>query len=207
MYRIISLEKDFMDKAHDDIVFAALIGCSTYNPEKNEVYTPKYQWAGIKKRLASAYGCSTRTIQRKLDKWAEDGLITPSIYFTDDGGSYVEVYVIKQFFDGSFMRIDNDFAYDFTTIITKPHAFRIYCYLKNKNEWKHGYRFSLKKMCSLLGYAQNSRINNGVIKEAIGALEDNGLLTLSRVIIGKDLLYRVDRVNDNIIFNRKKVIV
>lgn len=91
--RRFSLEDDFMNFKTNDLLYGFMRGLSTARPIENDKwqeYLPIKTFKKNKKLIAGICDCSTRTIERHIDKLFEAGLLNEGVEIVEQNGKQYE---------------------------------------------------------------------------------------------------------------------
>jgi Mn-dependent DtxR family transcriptional regulator len=177
--RQFSLDEDFMNYKTNDILYGFLRSLSTVKPEYEngketyKEYLPKVEYVKNKKNIAALCGCSTKTIERHLDKLAEAGLIDEEIIVQtviNDKGEEKEYEYPSFSFPLNrthFKKIDKELL-KYLLQTRNANAIRVFLYLKNQLDChKPSYDFTNVELNVALGYSPKTDAGMTYICESL----------------------------------------
>ena len=171
MTRKFSLERDFMNLTTDDLVLGYLQHIATFHPEEKVLYIPVAKVSKEKATIAFMIDKSSKTVQRKIDKLIENGLVSKRMMKLN--GKDTAVYEIPQKTSGIYKVIDEEMMW-YIVSTRRQFALKIYIYLLNKYDWKKQegnemYSFTCKELAEAVGYTSSSA-DTGTITSVISQL-------------------------------------
>lgn len=183
--RAFSLEETFMNYKVDDILFGFMRGLSTVRPpvegQEHREYLIKKNYTKNKKLIAGICGCSTKTIDRHLDKLFENGLIDEGIEVIN--GKDVPCYWFPKV-EGKYEIVEQDMVRHLVNTRSQ-NTIKIYIYLLNKYKWKRQtndkYVFTERELGSALGYSENTDTFYEPMKYLLASLMSEGLITYKKI--------------------------
>lgn len=189
--RVFSLEEDFMNWKTNDLLYAFMRCLSTAKPEVEEgkmvktannkvkyrEYLPIKTFKKNKKVIAEICGCTTRTIDRQLEKLFECGLLDEGVeVITMNGKEYdYECFWFPYDYDGTFKIVDKD-VIEYLVHTRNGQAIRIYLYLLNKYQWKKDYVFTIQEIKEALGYSATTKTVDTLIKNVLASFKAEGVI-------------------------------
>lgn len=178
MTRKFSLETDFMNLSVDDIVFGYLQHLATFHPEKQTLYVPVDKVSKEKGTIAEMIDKTARTVQNKINKLIENGLIIKEMMNLN--GNETAVYVIPQTTIGRYQIIKDDMMWYLLTT-RKQNILKIYVYLLNKYDWKakdkEMYSFTNEELLAAIGYKASSFGSyTSVLTTILNSLKREGII-------------------------------
>lgn len=200
--RVFSLEQDFMNWRTNDLLYAFMRCLSTARPEvedgkmvktannkvKYREYLPIKTFKQNKKLIAGICNCSTKTIDRHIEKLAEAGLLDEGIERIEINGKQYdyECFWFPYDYDGAYKIIDKEII-NYLVNTRNSHAIRIYLYLLNKYQWKKNYLFTIQELREALGYAASTQSCDTLIKNVLASFKAEGIIKYERHIDEKDV--------------------
>jgi hypothetical protein len=199
--RRFSLEEDFMNWSTNDLLYGFLRSLSTArldidddgkviktksgNDKWREYLTVK-EYKKNKKTIAGICGCSTKTIDRHIDKLFEKGLLDEGIeVITVNGKEYeYECFWFPYDEDGLYKIVDKD-VIKYLVYTRNAHAIRIYLYLLNKYQWKKDsgdYIFTIQELKEALGYAATTKSCDELIKCVLASFKAEGIIAYEKFV-------------------------
>lgn len=162
-----SLEDDFMNYDSDDLLYGYMRSISTAAPNggKYKEYLSKKNYAREKSSIAKTLNCSTRTVDRHLDKLIQVGLVTESKI------DELEIYTFPYDYDGKY-ELTEPQVIKYVVDAHSAQGVRIYIYLLNKYKWKKDYVFTISELKKALGYAATTKTAESTIKNCLASLKD-----------------------------------
>ena len=188
--RRFSLEEDFMNFNTDDLLYGFLRSLSTAEPlyekgkpnGKYEEYLTKKEYLKNKKAIAAICGCSTRTVERHLERLFEMGLLDEGIKEVnidnkDGTESHYEYSCFWFPYDesGKYKILDKEMV-GYLVATRNPQCIRVYLYLLNKFEWKPDYSFTLLELQKALGYSENTKGLSTMFGNIVDSLAREGII-------------------------------
>lgn len=172
--RIFSLDKTFMDFHSDDIVYSFMRTLSTAKPvdKRYKEYLPLTELTKHKRVLAGICGCSTRTINRKIDSLIEKGLVDTELLDNKT------VYIFPIDKEQPFKLVDKE-VLKYLIYTRNPQCIRVYLYLLNKYQWKSDYVFTIQEIKIALGYSLNTKTADEIIKTILTSFSAEGIIKFS----------------------------
>lgn len=194
--RRFSLEEDFMNYSTDDLLYGFMRSISTskenvakgiksegkqLEKENRTEYLTVKNFQKEKKVIAGICGCTTRTINNRLDKLKECGLVDEQeISVEENGKIYVyPSYTFPYNYDGKYKIIDRDML-SYLINTRNANAIRVYLYLLNAS-YKPDYVFTQDEIKKALGYAKTTQTAEGVIKDILTSLQKEGIIRYENV--------------------------
>lgn len=193
--RRFSLEEDFMNFNTDDLLYGFLRSLSTAEPlyekgkpnGKYEEYLTKKDYLKNKKAIAAICGCSTRTIERHLERLFEMGLLDEGIKEVniDNKDGTENHYEYECFWfpydeSGKYKLLDKEMV-GYLVSTRNPQCIRVYLYLLNKYEWKANYSFTLLELQKALGYSENTKGLSTMFGNIVDSLAREGIIKYENV--------------------------
>ena len=187
--RRFSLEEDFMNYKTDDLLYTFMRTLSTARPEEGKVnkegkpifkeYLPKKDFLKHKGEIAGICGCSTKTIDRHIEKLFENDLLEEGVEIVKDGDKEYQYkcYWFPYDENGKYKILDKDFI-RYLIDTRNAQCIRVYLYLLNKYQYKKNYTFTYKEILIALGYSPDtsttsiSNIIDSFCREGILEVED-----------------------------------
>lgn len=163
-----SLEDDFMNYNTDDLLYGYMRSISTAAPDgekKYKEYLSRKNYLKEKSAIAKTLNCSTRTVDRHLDKLIEAGLVAK------DKIGELEVFVFPYDYTGKYELAEPQ-VIKYVVDVHSAQGVRIYIYLLNKYKWKKDYVFTITELKKALGYAEKTKTADSTIKNCLAALKD-----------------------------------
>lgn len=188
--RRFSLEEDFMNFNTDDLLYGFLRSLSTAEPlyEKGKLsgkyqeYLTKKEYLKNKKAIAGICGCSTRTVERHLERLFECGLLEEGIkeVIIDNKDGTESSYDYPCFWfpydeKGKYKLLDKEMV-SYLVATRNPQCIRVYLYLLNKFEWKTNYSFTLLELQKALGYSENTKGLSTMFGNIVDSLAREGII-------------------------------
>lgn len=188
--RRFSLEEDFMNFNTDDLLYGFLRSLSTAEPlyekgklnGKYEEYLTKKDYLKNKRAIAAICGCSTRTVERHLERLFEMGLLEEGIkevnILNKDGTESHYDYPCFWFpYDekGRYKILEKDMI-SYLVATRNAQCIRVYLYLLNKYEWKPDYSFTLLELQKALGYSENTKGLSTMFGNIVDSLAREGII-------------------------------
>lgn len=188
--RRFSLEEDFMNFNTDDLLYGFLRSLSTAEPlhekgklsGKYEEYLTKKEYLKNKKAIAAICGCSTRTVERHLERLFEMGLLEEGIKEVniDNKDGTESHYEYPCFWfpyneKGKYKLLDKEMV-SYLVATRNPQCIRVYLYLLNKYEWKPDYSFTLLELQKALGYSENTKGLSTMFGNIVDSLAREGII-------------------------------
>lgn len=174
--RRMPVEDAWLNYGIDSLIYSYMINIASTRPvaaAKYELYLPIKKYKRHQKILAKLCGnISTRTLERKLNKIIEEG------YIKKDEENYLFPYDENE----HYFMISNETLFFFCST-SNSLMIKLYVYLGYRWHWKkyhyeHEYNFTIKELCLMMGYSENSR--NQMLENAIGmclaTLKRNGFI-------------------------------
>lgn len=205
--RVFSLENDFMNWNSNDLLYAFMRCLSTAKPEmdsngkmiktangkvKYREYLPIKNFKKNKKLIAGICDCSTRTIDRHLDKMFECGILDEGIERVEINGTQYdyECFWFPYDYDGAYKIVEKD-VIQYLVNTRNSQAIRIYLYLLNKYQWKRDnrdyYIFTIQEIKEALGYAATTKTCDRLIKDVLASFKAEGIIKYEKIIEEKDI--------------------
>lgn len=131
-----------------------------------------------KKISAKLCGVSTRTIERNLKDLIAVGLVKEDKIMVD--GRKYECYVFPYDYDGIYKLIDKELL-KFIVSTGNNFSIQVYLYLLNCSTIKSDYHFTLKELNIAFGYSEKSTVSEGIIKDCLISLKNNGIIDYDEV--------------------------
>lgn len=195
--RVFSLEQDFMNWKTDDLLYAFMRCLSTARPEVEEgkivktannkvkyrEYLPIKHFKQNKKVIAAICGCSTRTIDRHIEKLFEAGLLDEGIEVVEINGKEYdyECFWFPYDYDATYKIVDKSLV-EYLVHTRNAQGIRIYLYLLNKYQWKKDYLFTIKELKEALGYAESTKSVDSLIKNVLASFKAEGIIKYEKHI-------------------------
>lgn len=191
--RRFSLEEDFMNYQTDDLLYGFMRCLSTAHPvtEKGaktpyEEYLTKKEFLTNKKVIANILECSTKTIDRHLEKLISANLVvedTLEIEKADKSGKITtynyEIYTFPYDYDSRYEIIPQKMV-RYLIDTRNSHAIRIYIYLLNKYKWKlqeqEQYKFTIRELKTVLGYSESTKTIDTTIRNILESFAREGMI-------------------------------
>lgn len=187
--RRFSLDDDFMKSSCDDLVYGFMRGISTsreltYNEKKTmpEVERMEYltfkKFQEEKKVIQQICGCTPKTINNRINKLIEEGLIEVSVHkVADNNGNITEFpcYLFPYNYDGIYKIISQEMV-SYLVATRNSQAIRIYLYLLNCSTQRNNYSFTIEEIKLALGYAESTHSIDKIIKMVITSLQKEGVI-------------------------------
>lgn len=190
--RRFSLEEDFMNYKTNDLLYGFMRSLSTAEPtpgkrQKYEEYLTKQEFLKNKKVIAGVLECSTKTIERHLQKLIDSGLVKEDVLTiekTDKSTGKTttynyEVYRFPYDYDSNYEIIPQKMV-RYLVDTRNSHAIRIYIYLLNKYKWKaqmqDQYKFTLRELKAALGYADTTKTIDATIRNILESFAREGVI-------------------------------
>lgn len=185
--RRFSLEEDFMKWNSNDLLYAFMRTLSTARPvnedekefgsQKYKEYLPIKTFNKHKKTIAGICGCTTKTINRNLDRLGEKGLLDEGVEIIKaiDKNNEEVKYVYDVFWfpqTGTEYKLIDKEMLSYLIDTRNAHTIRIYLYLLNKYEWKlneglPNYIFTNAELKEALGYNRESAVGTQNIVDSL----------------------------------------
>lgn len=150
--RRFSLEDDFMNYSTDDLLYGYLSYHSIFDPVEKERYIYVKNVAPLKKYIAAMIHKTTKTVNNRIDKLIERGLLKKSVKYNQGVYIFVEG-------EGRYQLVNYDILF-YLLVNRNEFAIKIYAYLLNKYLWKASsnehYIFTLEELAKVMGYAESS---------------------------------------------------
>lgn len=193
--RRFSLEDDFMNFNTDDLLYGFLRTLSTAEPlyEKGKLsgkfqeYLTKKEYLKNKRAIAAVCGCSTRTVERHLERLFENGLLDEGIKEVNiDNKDGTETHYEYECFwfpydeSGKYKLLDKEML-SYLIATRNPQCIRVYLYLLNKFEWKPNYSFTLLELQRALGYSENTKGLSTMFGNIVDSLAREGIIRYENV--------------------------
>lgn len=189
--RRFSLEEDFMNYKTNDILYGFMRSLSTAEPtpkekQKWKEYLTKQEFLKNKKVIASILECSTKTIDRHLEKLISAGLVEEDVLIIEKADKYgkttvynYEVYRFPYDYDSNYEIIPQKML-RYLVDTRNAHAIRIYIYLLNKYKWKlqeqEYYKFTIRELKGALGYADTTKTIDATIRNILESFAREGVI-------------------------------
>lgn len=185
--RRISFDNDFMDYHTDDIIYIYMRCLSTIRvmPDNSWMeYLAKKKFVAQKGFLSKLCSCSNKTIDNKVKKLLEVGLIKEKIEsFWDINGNENQytVYTFPYDEDGSFKWVNKKLL-EYLVYTRNTQGVRIFLYLYNKFSWKDSeYVFTVDEIKQALGYSGTTKSVDGLVKATLESLRAEGLIDFQEI--------------------------
>lgn len=185
--RRISFDNDFMNYQADDIIYIYMRCLSTIRvmPDGSWTeYLASKKFRGQKSFLAKLCNCTARTIDNKLNKLIELGLVAEKVEnFWDVDGNQMqhEVYVFPYDENGSFKWVNKKLL-EYLVYTRNTQGVRIFLYLYNRFAWKGSdYIFTNEEIKKALGYAETTKTPDKMIKATLESLRGEGLIEFEEI--------------------------
>lgn len=185
--RRISFEDDFMNYQSDDIVYIFMRCLSTVRvmPDKSWVeQLSKKKFKSEKNFLAKLCGCSARTIDNKVDKLIQLGLVEEKEERGWDNQGNEILHWVYQFpydKDGSFKWVNKNLL-QYLVYTRNSQGVRIFLYLYNKFSWKGSdYIFTNEEIKLAMGYSEKTKSADSLIKANLESLQAEGLIDFQEI--------------------------
>lgn len=193
--RRFSLEDDFMNYGTDDLLYGFMRSISTskenvakgiksegkqLEKESRTEYLTIKNFQKNRKVIAGICGCTSQTINNRLDKLIARGLVDEQeIAVEENGKMYVyPSYTFPYDYDGRYKIIDKDML-SYLINTRNAHVIRIYLYLLNAS-YKPDYVFTLRELKKILGYAETTKTAEGVIGDILTSLQKEGIIKFKK---------------------------
>ena len=174
----------------NDLLYAFMRCLSTAKPEEGKYreYLPIKHYKQNKKAIAAICGCSTKTIDRHLDKLCEKGLVDQGVEIIEVNGKEYEYecYWFPYNETGVYKIVDKDVV-SYLVNTRNPQAIRIYLYLLNKYQWKKDYVFTIGEIKEVLGYSKTTKTCDDLIKHVLASFKAEGIINYEKIIEEKDI--------------------
>lgn len=187
--RRISFDDDFINYQGDDIIYIYMRCISTIrpimggNPDWLEYLAVK-KFRGQKQFLAKLCNCSVKTIDNRVIKLKELGLVEEKVEsFWDANGNENQhsVYIFPYDKDGSFKWVNKKLL-EYLVYTRNSQGVRIFLYLYNKYAWKgNQYTFTFDEIKKALGYAETTKSADKLIKANVESLKAEGLIDYQEI--------------------------
>ena len=176
--RRFSLDEDFMKYDTDDLVYGYMRCLTTIKPEdgKYKEYLTIKNLQPEKKVIQNICGTTARTINNRINKLIEKGLIQKGL-ITIDKEEY-ECYYFPYNYDGVYKILEQDMI-RYLVNTRNSQAIRIYLYLLNCSTIKPNYVFTIKEIKKALGYAETTKTADKVIGDVLESFQKEGIIKLS----------------------------
>lgn len=182
--RRLSLEKDFMNRTSDDLIYSLMLCFATYNPEIKELYLSKKNFVKNKKifyELCDLGGPSSqyaRKLKYRMDNMLKIGLII------EDGNNYYFPYDEN----GKYRIVDKDMLRYIIDTRSK-FAVKTYIILADWFVWKsltrEKYYFSRSELAERLGYSRDNSEFRITIGHVLESLQREGIIQYSTIDLRK----------------------
>lgn len=178
--RRLSLEKDFMNRISDDLIYGLMLCFATYNPNDKELYLSKKNFAKNRRifyelcdlgKTPSQYG---RKLKYRVDNMLDIGLIA------EDDNNYYFPYDVN----GKYRIIDKDMLRYIIDTRSK-FAVKVYIILADWFSWKslmkERYYFSRSELAESLGYSRDNSEFRVTIDHVLESLDREGIIQYTPV--------------------------
>lgn len=186
--RRISFDNDFMSYHTDDIVYIYMRCLSTIRTMPDGSWTEylaKKKITSQKSFLANLCNCSAKTIENKIKKLIEVGLVKEKLEsFWDINGKETQhtIYLFPYDEDGSFKWVNKKLL-EYLVYTRNTQGVRIFLYLYNKFAWKGSeYTFTFEEIKKALGYSASTKSVDSLIKATLESLRAEGLIDFQDII-------------------------
>lgn len=180
--RRLSLEKDFMNRTSDDLIYGLMLCFATYNPNDKELYLSKKNFTKNRRifyelcdlgKTSSQYA---RKLKYRVDNMLEIGLIA------EDDNNYYFPYDVN----GKYRIVDKDMLRYIIDTRSK-FAVKIYIILADWFSWKslmkERYYFSRSELAESLGYSKDNSEFRITIDHVLESLDREGIIQYTAVDI------------------------
>lgn len=173
--RRLSLEKDFMNRTSDDLIYGLMLCFATYNPNDKELYLSKKNF--IKNRRIFYELCDlgkfSNQYARKL-KYRVDNMLDTGLIAEDDNNYYFPYDV-----NGKYRIVDKDMLRYIIDTRSK-FAVKVYIILADWFSWKslmkEKYYFSRSELAESLGYSKDNSEFRTTIDHVLESLNREGII-------------------------------
>lgn len=186
--RRISFDNDFMNYQGDDIVYIYMRCLSTIRVKPDGgwlEYLSKKKFMGQKGFLAKLLACTIKTIENKIRKLIELGLVeekVESFWDVDGNENKHTIYIFPYDEDGSFKWVNKKLL-EYLVYTRNTQGVRIFLYLYNKFAWKGcEYIFTNEEIKQALGYSKSTKSADGLIKATLESLRAEGMIDFEEII-------------------------
>ena len=183
--RRMPIQEAWLNYGIDSLIYSYMINIASAKPcgpGKFELYLPVKKYKRHQKTLARLCdNISTRTLQRRLQKIINQGYI---VLNTEQDNYYFPYDKNEHYF-----MMSNETLFFFCST-SNSLMIKIYVYLGYKWHWKKyqnqsEYNFTIKELCLMMGYSENSRnqMLENAISMCLAALKRNGFIDFEQKYI------------------------
>lgn len=173
--RCFPLEGSFMEYKIKDLLYGYLQYKSTFDEKNKELYITHKKYLQMKPELANLCGCSTRTVEREIQKLEDAALIK---WVETKEGTRIVITAMAD----RYQLIDYDML-EYLLNTRNHNTIRIYVYLLNKYLWKRqtddNYIFTLSELITAIGYKSVGTSQTESMRRVIDSLEREGIIKTS----------------------------
>lgn len=173
--RRLSLEKDFMNRTSDDLIYGLMLCFATYNPNDKELYLSKKNFTKNRRIFYELCDLSKFSNQyaRKL-KYRVDNMLDTGLIAEDDNNYYFPYDV-----NGKYRIVDKDML-RYIIDTRSRFAVKVYIILADWFSWKslmkEKYYFSRSELAESLGYSKNNSEFRTTIDHVLESLNREGII-------------------------------
>lgn len=188
--RRFSLEEDFMNFNTNDLLYGFMRGLSTARPtgkyknnkELYQEYLTKKEFNKNKKLIAGICNCSTKTINRHIEKLFEAGLLAEGVETVSVNNKNYEYdcYYFPYDEKGRYKILDQKIV-RYLVHTRNSQGIRIFLYLLNKYQWKKDYIFTIEEIATGLGYAESTKSCHCLIRDCLASFKAEGIIRFNIV--------------------------
>lgn len=191
--RRFSLDEDFMNYGTNDLLYGFMRCLSTARPATKEEleerpncsqteYLLQSTFIKDKKTIAGICGCSTQTINNRLKRLIDCGLVEEGVHEVERNGKLYQYkcYYFPFDYNGNYKTLNKEMV-QYLVFTRNAHAIRIYLYLLNCSTMKKDYMFTIKEISKALGYADTTQTAEKAIRCVLTSFKKEGVIKFENI--------------------------